>query len=208
MGAGGGWMGRGYFIGCSLLGLAAALAIFFPLGAKRRARIPLRVLWLCLILGGVACMYSLFHSTAPSFATRITAVGKAYDHFERQQGRDTSYGFRFVPEGGVPISVETEIILPNWGTPAIFNGQTFRIVYLDHNKRTLKNEAIDIAILSGKNAGFHDSFDARPGGVWLGIPVGAGLCAFGFFGLKYRKDDARSAASGDNDARSITRADG
>jgi hypothetical protein len=186
-----------------LLGLAAALAVFFPLGAKRRACIPPLAWWLCLILGVVTCMYGLFHSVAPSFATRITAVGKAYDHYDHvERGRwgYTYYGFRFVPVGGEPVNIETEIILPDWDTPAIFNGRIFRVVYLEDSKRTLKNEAIDVEILSGKHAGFHDYFDARPVGQWLAIPFGAALAVFGFLGLKYMKDDA---ASDDDDAPSI-----
>jgi hypothetical protein len=167
--------------------------IFFTLGAKRRACIPPLVCWLCLILGVVTCMFGLFHSTVPSFAARITAIGKAYDRVERKRGRDTYYGFRFVPDGGEPVNIETQIILPDWGTPAIFDGRTFRVVYLQHSKRILKNEAIDIEILSGKHAGFHDSFDARPVGAWLGIPIGAAFGGFGFFGLRYMKDDATSA---------------
>jgi hypothetical protein len=59
-----------------------------------------------------------------------------------------------------------------------------------------------IAILSGKHAGFHDSFDAGPAGAWLGIPIGAALFGDGFFGLNYMKDDTISAAS-DDDAPSI-----
>lgn len=195
-------MDRGHYMVFFLLGVAAALAVFFPLGAKRRAWIPPLAWWLFLIMGGVTCMYGLSHSTTPSFAPRITAVGKAYDHFERRRGRDTSYGFRFVPEGGGSIIVETEIILPKWGIPAIFNGQTFRVVYLDDDNRTLKNEAIDIAILSGINAGFDDSLDARPAGKWLAIPIGAALGIFGFIGLRYMKDDAIAAASDDDDAPS------
>jgi len=89
--------------------------------------------------------------------------------------------------------METEIILPGWGDPAIFDGRTFRVVYLQDSKRIVKNEAIDIEILSGKHAGYHDSRDARPVGTWLGIPVGAALGAFGLFGIKYRKDDVNSA---------------
>ncbi len=195
-------MDRGHYMVFFLLGAAAALAVFFPLRAKRRAWIPPLGWWLFLIVGGVICMYGLSHSTTPSFAPRITAVGKAYDHFERRRGRDTSYSFQFVPEGGSPITIETEIILPKWGVPAIFNGQTFRVVYLDDANRTLKNEAIDIAILSGRNAGFHDSLDARPAGKWLAIPIGAALGIFGFIGLRYMKDDANAAASDDDDAPS------
>ena len=148
-------------------------------------------------------MYGLSHSTVPSFAQRITAVGKAYDHVERRQGRDTYYGFRFSPDGGgEPIDIETEIILPGWGVPEIFNGRTFRVVYLQDSKRSLKNEAIDIEIMSGRDAGFHDSYDARPVGKWLGIPVGAALGAFGYFGLRYMKDDEISGASDDDDMSS------
>ncbi len=195
-------MYRGYFIGC-LIGTGGALAVFFQLKAKRRACIPPLVWWLCLILGAVTCMYGLSHSTTPSFATRITAVGRTYDYTERQQGRDTFYGFRFVPDGGQPVNIETEIIIPGWRDPAIFNERTFRIVYLNDNNRTMKNEAIDIEILSGKHAGYHDSLDARPAGKWLGIPLGAALAAFGFFGLKYRKDDATRAASDDDTPTAI-----
>jgi hypothetical protein len=183
-------MDRGLFLGYCLIGMGAALAVFFPLKAKRRACIPHLVWWVCLILGGVTCMYGLSHSTAPSFATRITAVGRTYDCVERRQGRNTYYGFRFVPDGGQPVNIETEIIIPGWAAPDIFNGRTFRIMYLKDNNRTLKNEAIDIEILSGKHAGYHDSLDARPVGKWLGIPLGAALFAFGFFGLKFRRDDA------------------
>jgi hypothetical protein len=142
-------MDRGLFLGYCLIGMGAALAVFFPLKAKRRACIPHLVWWVCLILGGVTCMYGLSHSTAPSFATRITAVGRTYDCVERRQGRNTYYGFRFVPDGGQPVNIETEIIIPGWAAPDIFNGRTFRIMYLKDNNRTLKNEAIDIEILSG-----------------------------------------------------------
>ncbi|HLX84344.1 MAG TPA: hypothetical protein VKR59_10625 [Terriglobales bacterium] len=138
-------------------------------------------------------MYGLSHSTAPSLARRVTIVGKAFDHVEMRRGRDTYNGFRFVPDGGEPVNLETQIILPDWNTPAIFDGRTFRVVYLQDSKRILKNEAIDIEILSGKHAGFHDSFDARPDGMWLGVPVGAALGAFGYFGLRFMKDDATSA---------------
>jgi hypothetical protein len=193
-------MDRGIFIGASLLGMAAALAVFYPLGAKRRACIPYPLWWVCLGLGIVVCIYGLAHSTAPSFAPRITAVGKAYDHVELRQGRNTHYGFHFLPdENGEPMDIETSIILPGWAVPEVFNGRTFRVVYLQSSKRALKNEAIDIEILAGRDTGFHDSVDARPVGVWLAIPIGAALGTFGYFGLRYKKDEKTSAAPGDDD---------
>jgi hypothetical protein len=195
-----------YMVSC-LLGSGPALAIFSLLRAKRRAWIPPLGWWLSLILGAVILFYGMSHSTMPSFSTRITAVGNAYDYMEREihtgYHHDTIYGFRFAPEGGKPINIETEISLPDTAHPAIFDGRTFRIVYLADNKRVLKNEAVDIEILSGKNTGFHDSLDARPAGKWLAIPVGAAFGIFGFTGLRYMKKDAIAAASDDDDAPSI-----
>jgi hypothetical protein len=189
-------MDRGIFIGACLIGVAAALAAFYPLGANRRAHVPYPRWWACLGLGVVLCLYGLARSTAPSFAPRITAVGKAYDHVEVQQGRDTHYGFHFLPDGGgEPLYIETSIILPGWAVPEVFNGRAFRVVYLQSSTRALKNEAVDIEILSGRDSGFHKSVDARPVGSWLAIPIGAALGAFGYFGLRYKKDDETVARS-------------
>jgi hypothetical protein len=133
----------------------------------------------------------------PGTEAKVPSV--VHDHVEVRQGRDTHYGFHFVPdEGGEPVDIETSIILPGWARPEVFNGRTFRIVYLQSNTRALKNGAINIEILSGRDSGFYDSVDARPFGVWLAIPFGAALAAFGYFGLRYKKDDGISAASNDD----------
>ena len=188
---------------CCLLGGGPALAIFFALGAKRRAWIPPLAWWLSLILGVVIGGYAMFHSTMPSFSTRITAVGRAYDYVEREihsgYHHDTIYGFQLVPEGRQPIHIETEIILLDAAKPAVFNGRILRVVYLADRKRILKNEAIEIEILSGEHTGSHRSIDARPLGAWLGIPVGAAFLIFGIFGLKYMENDAIAAAADDDD---------
>jgi hypothetical protein len=195
-------MDYSHYMVCALLGGGPALAFFFFLRAKRRAWIPPLAWWLSIGLGVVICFYGMSHSTTPSFSSRITAVGEAYNYVEREihtsYHHDTVYGFRFVPEGGAPINIETEIILPDWGSPADFDGRIFRIVYLNDSKRVLKNEAVEITILSGKHAGFHDSLDARPFGSWLAIPIGAAFATFGFAGLRYVKDDADAAASDDS----------
>ena len=199
-------MDYAHYMVCALLGAGPALAIFFLLRAKRRAWIPPLGWWLSLILGAVILFYGMSHSTVPSLAARITQVGKAYDYVEREvhngYHHDTIYGFRFVPEGGGgggPINIETEIILPDSAHPAIFNGQTFRVVYLADDERVVKNEAIEIEILSGRHTGFHDSLDARPAGTWIAIPVGAAFGIFGFVGLRYMKEDAIAAESDDDD---------
>ena len=61
----------------------------------------------------------------------------------------------------------------------------------------MNNDAIDIDILSGRDAGFHDSVDARPAGTWLAMPIGAALGTFGYFGLRCKNDDEASAKSKD-----------
>jgi hypothetical protein len=194
---------------CSLLGFGPAFGIYFLLRPKRRAWIPPLGWWLSLTLGAVIFFYGMSHSTMPSFSTRITAVGQVYDYVDREvhtgYHHDTIYGFRFVPvggEGGGPIHIETEISLPDTAHSVIFNGQTFRIVYLTDSKRVLKNEAVDIEILSGIHAGFHDSLDARPAGAWIAIPVGAAFLGFGLAGLRSMKEDAIAAASDDDDSSS------
>lgn len=193
------------YMGCCLLGFAPAFAVFYLLRPRRRAWMPPLAWWLSLGLGVVSFFYGLSHSTMPSFSTRITAVGKAYSYVQREihtgYHHDTIYGFRFVPEGGGgggPFNVETEIILPDSYHPEDFDGRTFRIVYLKDSGRVMNNEAIDITILSGKNAGYHESLDARPFGSWLAIPIGAAFFAFGFAGLKYTKSDADAAALDDS----------
>ena len=147
-----------------------------------------------MLLGAVICSYGLSHSTAPSFAPRIAAIGKASDCVE-EDGRRFWFRFRFVPEGASPTEIETPLIMPHWGNAQKFNSRTLRIVYLNDMARDPRNEAVDIEILDGDSAGWHDSLDARPFGIWLGIPIGSALAGFGYFGIRYRKDDRNSAST-------------
>jgi hypothetical protein len=180
-------MDYAHAIGFFLLGLGPALVIFFLLGARHRAWIRPRW-WLSLILGFVIGFYGLVHSTVPSFSTPITAVGKAYDYTYRvsnaRHGND--YGvFRFVPEGEEALNIETHVILP-----AGIDGDMLRVVYLSVGGRVLKNEAIDITILSGKHTGLHDSLDARPFGHWLAMPIGFAFVVLGYLFFYYGKGKA------------------
>lgn len=199
-------MNYAFYMGFCLLGAGLTAAIFFLLGATRRAWIPHLPWWLYLLLASGPIFYALSHSTIPSFSTPVTAVGKAYDYVQR--GSYSRYssrygGFRLVPEGGVTINIETKISLPDGGTPADFDGRTLRVVYLTDSHRVLRNEAVDITVLSGKHTGFHDSLDARPLGSWLGLPIGAALIALGYLLYYYGKGDAEPAASDTHDNSSI-----
>src|ERR1700739_83726 len=182
------------YLGCCLLGTVAAMAVFIPLGAKRREWIPPLGWWLCFTLGLVVGSYGMTHATAPSFATRVTAVGKIHKYIERSAGRNSYFEFSFMPDDGNTINMRSNISFPYWSDPSILDGRKFRLVYLQDSDRFMENEAIDLEIVSGRDAGFHYSLDARPVGIWLAIPIGAAFAIFGFAGLRYMKDDAVSAA--------------
>lgn len=192
-------MSRGLFLGCVWLGLIPTLVIFFALGPRRRAWIPPLAWWLSIAIGLLMLIYGDVHSTAPSFGKRVTLEGKLYDFVERGT-RDSYFAFHFQPVTGKPIGMETQIFFPHWGDPSIAAQRTFRVVYIQDGNLTLHNEAVDIEILAGPDAGFHDSLDSRPTGAWLFIPFGAILVSFGVLGLKYMKADAAAAMQDDSDS--------
>jgi hypothetical protein len=145
-----------------------------------------------MIVGSTVCIYGLSHSTAPSFAPLVTASGKASAFMEQRFGRNSKFVFVFIPESGNPINIETHIIVPHWGNAEVFSGRTLKVKYLSDRSRSVSNEAVDIEILSGDDAGWHDSLDARPFGIWLAIPIGATVAGFGYIGLRFRKDDLKA----------------
>lgn len=185
-------MDRSSFILVCLLGCGVGSVALWLLGPQRRAGISLLTWWSCMIVGATVCMYGLFRSTTPSFAPRVTASGKASAFIDQKYGRNSKFVFRFVPEGGKPINIETHIIVPHWRNAEVFSKRTLKVTYLNDRSRSVSNEAVNIEILSGDNAGWHGSRDARPFGIWLAIPIGATLAGFGYIGLRYRKKDLKA----------------
>jgi hypothetical protein len=179
-------------------GLAAILAVLFFkfFGSERRSSVPLIVWGACLVLGFSTVMYSLIHSTGPSFAPRITAVGKVSDCFEPHSGKHfDKYVFHFEPESGAPFFLETRILTP---PVCLFRLRgtdtgTYRIVYLDDSHRNPSNEPIDNQVVSGAEAGWHQTLDAGPFGIWLGVPFGFALSFIGLGCIRLRKYDSRPA---------------
>src|ERR1700761_9759435 len=102
-------MGRAIFILCSLFGLGVALPISWALGRSRLSSIPLSACWSSILFGGVVCIYGLAHSTTPSFAPRITAVGGASVFTEKNADGDRKFAFELFPEAGDPVELETHI---------------------------------------------------------------------------------------------------
>ena len=180
-----------------MLSIAAGCAAPFAVDPRLRASVPLLAWWFCSTLGVISLFYCLSISTVPSFAPRITATGKIYDCVERHMGKRTSkFGFSFVPEHGDLINLETLLIIPRWGNAEKVNGRICRIVYLDDKGRDPKNEAIEIEIVKGDHAGWHDSLDARPFGFWLGIPFGLALIFFGVVGSQIKNDKIKITDTG------------
>lgn len=183
-----------YFLSC-FFGLAVALAVLHWLGATRRGRISVFA-WLFCIAGGIVLLfYGLLRSTAPSFAPRVTADGRASAFTEQRYGRDSKFVFRFTPRSGSPVTLETHIIVPHWANAGVFNGRTLKVTYLNDASRSVSNEAVAIEILSGENTGWHGSRDARPFGLWLAIPIAAAIVGFGCIGLRYRKSDLKAVGA-------------
>ncbi len=143
-----------------------------------------------LLGSGIRFDSLLFISLNLSVTCTASGGRKAYDCVDKSIGRTTKFGFRFVPEHGDPIDIETLIIIPGWANAEKFNGRVWRIVYLEDRDRDPKNEAIDIEIVSGDHAGWHDSRDARTFGFWLGIPAAIALKCFGILGIKFRKGES------------------
>lgn len=178
------------------LAIATVVAILFFkfVPAKRRASVPILSWGLCVILGLVVAIVSLIHSTAPSLAPGTIAVGKAADCVELRNGPHFSkYAFQFQPQTGAPVRLETRILTPPVcrASSHALDPRTYRIVYLNDADRNPSNEAIDIEVLSGPDAGWHKALDARPFGLWWGVPFGFTLGFIGLGCIRLGKSDRR-----------------
>lgn len=166
------------------------LVLLFAIGLLVRKAVrrytTVGLFWALLSLAGFAVAgFSGANSTKPTSAPRITITGTAADCVEHRIGRSNyTYSFVFTPIIGVPIKMESRIKAPLcWqDNQSRLDGRVYRVQYLDAPDRRLKNEAIRIDVLQGKNAGWHGSVDARPFGLWLGAPFGIVLIVIGSIG--------------------------
>lgn len=186
-----------YFLFGLIAGLAAGVIFSRGLSVRQRAAIPGAISVLCLPTGFVALLFSLLNSTAPSFAPRISVTGNAFNCVEHRLGKSSTYSFRVEPEHGEPLQIGTQIVVPPmcWKTSDYDAGGIYRITYLADTKRHPANEAIDIEVLTGRNAGWHKRLDARPFGLWLGTPAGGFLMFIGLYLTRDNKGREGSAAA-------------
>ena len=141
--------------------------------------------WSLSLAGFVLAGFSGAKSTVPSSAPRVTITGLAEGCVRHVIGRGNYiYLFQVKPLQGLPVSVATRIKSPPcWSDDSLgSDGRVYRIVYLDDANRKLKNEAISIEVIKGQDAGWRSGVDARPFGLWLGIPAGVALIIWGGVG--------------------------
>lgn len=191
-----------YFLFGFIAGLAAGAIVCRGLSAEKCAAVPGGISVLCLPVGFITLLFSLLNSTTPSFAPRITVTGKAFNCVRLGVGRNYARSFRFESENGGSIQIGTEIVVPPmcWQTSDYDAGSMYSVTFLDDAKRYPANEAIDIAVLTGRNTGWHKKLDARPFGFWLGAPAGGFLM---FMGLYLTRNDKGGAKSGAEQASSV-----
>jgi hypothetical protein len=81
----------------------------------------------------------------------------------------------------------------------------YKIDYLNSPDLDGEKEAIAISVLDGPDKGWHRELDARPFGLWLGMPIGAALSVLGMIGLNLRRKDLKKCRIEDKRAARPTR---
>jgi hypothetical protein len=154
--------------------------------------------WFVALLGFAVAGISGAHSTRPSSAPRKTVIGRVQGCTEHEIGKG-NFTYTFLLDSGVQNSVEiaTRIKPPIcWSEDSsTSNLNIYRVVYLDDPTRDLNHEAIHIEVLSGRHTGWSGSVDARPFGLWLGIPAGILLIIAGGIGAFCNRRELPEPAS-------------
>jgi hypothetical protein len=185
-----------FWVGLALVAVLSVIVLFVKnLIAKYTGA---GLVWALLCFAGFGLAgFSGANSTKPSSAPRVTVTGIVADCIEHQRGKGNfTYSFVLVPITGVPVELESRIKAPLcWqGTGAASKGRVYRVVYLDDPNRNLKNEVVQIEVVQGENAGWHGAIDARPFGLWLGIPAGIVFIIIGGIGMvRNRKVQQRAS---------------
>jgi len=179
------------------LALLAFIAFLLRGVAKKYTSVGL-AWWFAALLGFAVAGFSGANSTMPSSAPRNTVTGEVQGCAEHVLGRSNyTYTFLLHGDGQNPIEIATRIKPPlcwrdySSGSSA----DIYRVVYLDDPSRNLKHEAIRIEVLAGTHIGWTGSVDARPFGLWLGIPAGIVLILVGGIGaVRHRRKLSESAS--------------
>src|ERR1035437_4441556 len=153
--------------------------------------------WVVALLGFAVAGISGAHSTRPSSAPRNTVIGRVQGCTEHVLGRGNyTYTFMLDSDGQPPIEIATRIKPPLcWREDSSASSvDIYRVVYLDDPTRDLNHEAIRIEVLAGRHTGWSGSADARPFGLWLGIPAGILLIIAGGIGAQRNRRELPESA--------------
>jgi hypothetical protein len=184
----------------ALVALAPLVIVVMLIRKVAKKYTPWALVWWSVGLAGSAVAgISGANSTMPSTAPRLTVSGLAQGCAQQTIGRGNCiYSFLLMRTNAPSISLSTHIELPIcWSGPSTdSDGRLYRVKYLADPSRTLKNEAISIEVLAGPNSGWQSSVDARPFGLWLGIPTGLALILVrGIGAVRNRKADSDLSAT-------------
>lgn len=177
----------GYFLGAAIAGLVS-----WRLGFRRRAEVAPSIWWTLLLAGFVLWIWSALHSTMPSLAPRITAITTVSSCTKEEHRRSMKFTIHLDQAPGGPIFLDTGIVAPMcWSSSRQRSGNIYKIDYLDKPNIGGMKEAIAISVIAGPDKGWHSEVDARPLGLWLGIPIGSAVGVLGMVGLSLRKKDLK-----------------
>lgn len=191
----------GYFLGAAVAGL-----IIWRLGFRRRAGIEPGEWWTLFLIGFAICFWAALHSTMPSFARRITTVTTVSSCTVEEHRRSIKFTIHLDQAPGGPVYLHTEIVGPMcWNSGRYRSNNVYQITYLDAPGPDGNKEAVAISVVSGPDKGWHGEVDARPFGLWLGIPIGAAVGCLGLAGLKLRAKDLQKCRIEDKRAEAQTR---
>jgi hypothetical protein len=186
----------GYFIGAAVAGV-----ICWRMGFRRRAEVTPETWWILLLIGFVLMMWSALHSTMPSFARRVTAISTVSSCVTVEHRRSIKFVIHLDQGPGGPIYLDTQLVAPCCRkSSGQRTGNIYKIVYLDTPDLDGNKEAIAISVLDGPDKGWHREVDARPFGLWLGIPIGSTLGLLGMIGLKLENQDLKKCRIEDKKA--------
>jgi hypothetical protein len=179
------------YLGCSCRACLVGVYRVSSQGVAKKYTSAGLAWWFAALLGFAVAGFSGANSTMPSSAPRNTLTGEVQGCTEHVLGRSNyTYTFLLNRDGQSPIEIATRIKPPlcwrdySSGSSA----DIYRVVYLDDPNRDLKHEAIRIEVVAGTHAGWRASVDARPFGLWLGIPAGIVLIFVGGIGaVRHRR---------------------
>ncbi len=166
--------------------VAVSIVFFFLMRKVWFRYAPMgRLYWLLALACFAMASASGPFITAPSSAPRLTTTGQLWEVHRIPTGKIHFNEFLLGQMDGTSFLLQTPIDPSRQGKygPYLHVGETVQVQYLNEKREDgLPPRAINIEILDGPYAGWHDSVDANWFGLWLLLPIGilGALVSIGF----------------------------